>query len=56
LFQLAGTIVGAINHGVISPTEANRGYIANVAKFGAMAGNSFVIMLLRLFFFFLTGN
>ncbi|PLW06356.1 hypothetical protein PCANC_16263 [Puccinia coronata f. sp. avenae] len=34
---LAGTIVGAINHGVISPTEANRGYIANVAKFGAMA-------------------
>jgi len=34
---LAGTIAGAINHGVISPSEANRGYIGNVAKFGAMA-------------------
>ncbi|EFP82269.1 hypothetical protein PGTUg99_016581 [Puccinia graminis f. sp. tritici] len=34
---IAGTIVGAINHGVISPSEANRGYITNVAKFGAMA-------------------
>ncbi|POW10292.1 hypothetical protein PSTT_06148 [Puccinia striiformis] len=34
---LAGTIAGAINHGVISPSEGNRGYITNVTKFGAMA-------------------
>ncbi|KAG0143544.1 hypothetical protein CROQUDRAFT_661069 [Cronartium quercuum f. sp. fusiforme G11] len=34
---LAGTILGAIHHGVISPTEGYKGYFANVTKFGAMA-------------------
>lgn len=35
---LAGTIAGAINHGVIAPAEANRGFITGTAKFGALAG------------------
>ncbi|EGF99473.1 uncharacterized protein MELLADRAFT_112678 [Melampsora larici-populina 98AG31] len=34
---LAGSIVSAIHHGVISPVEGYKGYFANVTKFTAMA-------------------
>ncbi|MBW0462677.1 hypothetical protein O181_002392 [Austropuccinia psidii MF-1] len=33
---LAGTIVAAIKHGVITPTEAHKGYLGNILKLGAM--------------------